>query len=156
MDKNEKVDYLRRHADISYNTATEILEGADWDISKAEEALKKEGLYREETTAMTTTDYTKKENKSIDLKTGFKKVCDWFGNLIGKGMNNDFCIYTQKGKCIALPITILALFAIIAFPVVMIVLLITFFTGCRFGLRGPETDYSKANDIISKVRFECK
>lgn len=158
MEKNEKIDYLRSHADISYDTAYEILEGTDWDIGTAEESLKKEGIYREENTIMTATDnnYTKGENKSIDLKNGFKKVFSWLGNLIVKGMENDFCIYTEKGKCIALPLTILAVFALAAFPVVLIVLLITFFTGCRFGLKGPQTDYCRANDLLSKVRFECR
>lgn len=156
MDINEKVDYLRRHADISYDTAYEILEGTDWDISTAEEALKKEGLYKEETAVMTTNDYSKGEDKSMDLKDGFKKVCKWVGNIISKGMDNDFCVYTKKGKCLALPLTIMAILALISFPVSMIVLLVAFFAGCRFGLRGPETDYSKANEVISKVRFECR
>lgn len=156
MDSYEKVDYLRSRADISDDTAYEILEGTNWNVSLAEEALKKEGLYREETTTMDTKDYTKREDKSVDIRTGLKEAGKWLWNLICKGMENDFCVYTKKGRCMALPLTVLAILALAALPFVMVCLIILFFSGCRFGLRGPETDYSKANDILSKVRFECR
>lgn len=156
MDNITMIEKLREKSDISYKTANEILEGVGWDVNAAEEALRKEGLIREETAMITTEKTYSSENSRKEtgsFKAAVKKAARWFGNILSKGMDNSFCIDTQSGKHFAVPVTIMAVLLIAGVTFVPILLLIAFFCGCRFSFSGPDLGKEKINDEMSKIRF---
>jgi hypothetical protein len=162
MENYEMIEELRKNADISYQTASEVLEGTDWNLDAAKSALKKEGIYREETLAMTTTnnnDYTKTNTNGCtkeSVKSALRKFADWSKDKIVKGLRNDFCVETKGGKKFTMPVTVMVFLSILLIEIVPILLIIGFFMGCRFSFEGPELSGTKFNEEVSKIRFDCE
>lgn len=161
MDRIEMIEELRKNADITYETASEILEGTGGDLEAAKTALKKEGLYRKEETAMmTANDYTKKnENTDSTSANGFKKAvrnaAHWTGDKFRRGMHNDFVVESKNGGKFAIPVTLAVILTIIGIEIVPIILIIAFFCGCRFSFSGPDLGSSKINEEMANIRYSC-
>lgn len=156
MDNMQKIELIRTKADITYKTACEILEGVNWDVDAAETALKKEGIYREETTAMTTTDFNKETNERNNaegFKGAVKKAFHWTGDKFRRGMHNDFIITSKSGKSFSLPVTLAVIFTIAGIEIIPLALIIAFFCGCRFSFSGPDLGSSKINEEMSNIRY---
>ena len=154
MENIEMIEELRKNADISYKTASEVLEGTGWNLDEAKDALKKEGIYREETLAMTTTNtngYTKES-----FKSALKKFADWSKDKITRGLRNDFCVETKGGKRFTMPVTIMVILSILLIEFVPILFIIGFFMGCRFSFEGPDLSGTKFSEEVSKIRFDCE
>ena len=154
MDNIEMIEKLREKADISYRTANEILEGVNWDMDAAETALIKEGLIREET-AMMTTKNTNTENRTAggSFRDALRKGIRWFGDIVRRGMNNNFCIDLNSGRHFEIPVTIMVLLTIAGMTIIPLLLIIAFFTGCRFNFSGPDLGKERINDEMAKIRF---
>ena len=156
MDNTEMIEELRKNADITYKTASEILAGVKWDMDAAKTALKKEGIYKEEETAMITTDnYTKNTagTSEKNFKSSAKSAGRWLRDKIGRGMHNDFVITSKNGRRFSLPVTITVILTIAGIEIVPLALIIAFFCGCRFSFNGPDLGTSKINDEMSNIRF---
>ena len=162
MENYEMIEELRKNADISYKTASEVLEGTGWNLDEAKDALKKEGIYREETLAMTTTnnnDYTKTNTNGYtkeSFKSALKKFADWSKDKITRGLRNDFCVETKGGKRFTMPVTIMVILSILLIEFVPILFIIGFFMGCRFNFEGPDLSGTKFSEEVSKIRFDCE
>ena len=162
MENVEMIEELRKNADISYQTASEVLEGTDWNLDAAKSALKKEGIYREETLAMTTTnnnDYTKTNTNGStkeSVKSTLRKFADWSKDKITRGLRNDFCVETKGGKRFTMPVTIMVILSILLIEFVPILFIIGFFMGCRFTFEGPDLSGTKFSEEVSKIRFDCE
>jgi len=156
MDNIEMIEELRKNADINYKTASEILAGVNWDMEAARTALKKEGIYKEEETAMmTTNNYTKNTegNSSKEFKESVRNGRSWLSDKIKRGMRNDFVVTSKSGKKFSLPVTLAVIFTIAGIEVVPLALIIAFFCGCRFSFSGPDLGTSKINEEMSNIRY---
>ena len=156
MDNIEMIEELRKNADINYKTASEILAGVNWDMEAAKTALKKEGIYKEEETAMmTTNNYTKNTegNSSKEFKESVRNGRSWLSDKIKRGMRNDFVVTSKSGKKFSLPVTLAVIFTIAGIEVVPLALIIAFFCGCRFSFSGPDLGTSKINEEMSNIRY---
>ena len=162
MENIEMIEKLRKNADISYKAAYEVLEGTNWDMDSAKTALKKEGIYREETLAMTTTnnnDYTKtntNESTKESVKSALRKFADWSKDKITRGLRNDFCVETKGGKRFTMPVTVMVILSILLIEFVPILFIIGFFMGCRFSFEGPDLSGTKFSEEVSKIRFDVE
>lgn len=156
MDNIEMIEELRKNADIDYRTASEILTGVNWNMDAAKNALKKEGIYKEEETAMIKTDKYTKNTECTSVKE-FKSTAGsagrWLGDKIRRGMHNDFVITSKSGRIFSMPVTLAVILAIAGIEFVPLALIIAFFCGCRFSFNGPDLGTSKINDEMSKIRY---
>ena len=158
MENIEMIEELRKNADISYKTASEVLEGTGWNLDEAKDALKKEGKFpciihwnMNDYTKTNTNGYTKES-----FKSALKKFADWSKDKITRGLRNDFCVETKGGKRFTMPVTIMVILSILLIEFVPILFIIGFFMGCRFSFEGPDLSGTKFSEEVSKIRFDCE
>lgn len=163
MEDVKMIEKLMEKADVTFEEAKGVLDAVNWNLLDALIALEKEGKIREEKSA----DYSTKQDisgdienirKSTDSEKSFKsvakKIFDWIKNIAVRGMDNKFCVTDDEDKeWFSVPVTILAVFIICAFWVVMIALLIAFFSGNTFSFEGPDLGTEKVNSFMSKIKF---
>ena len=68
-------------------------------------------------------------------------------------MNNNFCIDLNSGRHFEIPVTIMVLLTIAGMTIIPLLLIIAFFTGCRFSFSGPDLGKERINDEMAKIRF---
>lgn len=154
----EMIEELRKNADISYQTASEVLEGVNWNIDAARTALKKEGLYRKEETYMMTTENFTKNSDNTGRKTEkvsrfFSNAVHWAGDKLRRGMHNDFVIESKSGRRFSVPVTIAVILLITCIEIVPLVLLAAFFCGCRFSFSGSDLGTEKINQEMANIHY---
>ncbi len=161
MEQVEMIERLREKADVTYDEARVILETTNWNMLDAIVALEKEGKIKE----VQQMNYTTKQdnlNKYYDLATTpsgqtigqvCKKALNWCGKIIRKGMDNRFLIQSPKGRCFEIPVTLLAIFMIPAFWLIIVGLIAAFFAGCKFRFTGPDLGTDKVNNVMDKIEF---
>lgn len=160
MEQVEMIEKLREKADVTYDEAKVILEGTNWNLLDALVALEKEGKLKE---AQHMSYTTKQENTNNYYDTTppagetvgevFKKVINWCGKMILKGMDNKFLIQSKRGRHFEIPVTLLVIFMIPAFWLIIAGLIIAFFTGCKFRFTGPDLGTDKVNNVMDKIEF---
>jgi len=163
MDNYEMIEKLMEKADVTYEEAKGVLESVKWNLLDALIALEKEGKIKTPEPASYTTKQTINEeaetirkNKNLETFGGVvKSIFTWIKNVIVKGMNNSLCIVDEKKqKFISIPLTIFALFLAVAFWLVVVLLVIEFFSGCSFVIDGPDLGTDKVNEFMEKIRFK--
>lgn len=161
MEQIEMIEKLREKADVTYDEAKVILEGTNWNLLDALVALEKEGKIKEEKKMSYTTkqDNTNNYYDSTTSPEGetigevFKKAINWCGKMIVKGMDNKFLIQSKKGRQFEIPVTLLIIFMIPAFWLIIAGLIVAFFTGCKFRFTGPDLGTDKVNGVMDKIEF---
>ena len=162
MDNLEMIEKLMEKANVTYEEAKGVLESVKWNLLDALIALEKEGKIKTPEPASYTTKQnineeaeTIRKNKNLETFGGVvKSILNWIKDVIVKGMNNSLCIVdVKKQKYFSIPLTLLVLFMIPAFWLVVVLLAIEFFSGCSFMIEGPDLGTDKVNDFMEKIRF---
>ena len=162
MDNYEMIEKLMEKADVTYEEAKGVLESVKWNLLDALIALEKEGKIKTPEPASYTTKQniteeaeTIRKNKNFETFGGIvKSILTWIKDILVKGMNNSLCIIDgKKQKFFSIPLTILALFMIVAFWLVIVLLVIEFFSGCSFVIEGPDLGTDRVNEFMEKIRF---
>ena len=162
MDNLEMIEKLMEKANVTYEEAKGVLESVKWNLLDALIALEKEGKIKTPEPASYTTKQnineeaeTIRKNKNLETFGGVvKSILNWIKDVIVKGMNNSLCIVdVKKQKYFSIPLTLLVLFMIPAFWLVVALLAIEFFSGCSFMIEGPDLGPDKVNDFMEKIRF---
>lgn len=161
MDQLEKVEKLRKKTNVSYEEAKAALEANNWNMLDAIVHLEKQGKVNGHKNTSYSTHYEEPEHfeknasqyeeKSTPFRDSVKKFFKWCGNVIKKG-NAHYLDIEKKGEhFLSVPITLLAIFVLIAFWAVIILLVIGLFLGCGYSFRGPNFKADNVNSAMDKA-----
>lgn len=175
----ELVEKLVEKTGISYTEAKAVLVKTDWDILEALIELEAEGKINKSNTAEYSTrngsgdcggEYTHKERrekKNSAAGENFKATGKSFGEMIrdivDKGNSNYIEMYRNNERKLGMPVTAFALLLVIGFWIVIPLMIVAVFLGCRFSFSGKELGkdsvnnaMGKANEFADNIKSEIK
>ena len=168
MDHFEKVEKLRERANVSYEEAKQALENSNWDILDAMIYLEQSGKVRGPEQSSYTTQAEKvkidfdddKECKS-SFSDNLRRFGHWCQKVLEKGNNNSFCVERDDNEIFRIPITLLVVFLLFAFWVVVPLLVVGLFFNMRYHFAGPDVrsvdiDLNKAMDSAAEAAENIK
>ena len=86
------------------------------------------------------------------FERGFKALWEGIIALIRRGNRNHLIMQDKQGKqAISLPVTIFVVLLIAAFWVVLPLMVVALFFGCRFSFSGPELGREDLNSAMGKA-----
>lgn len=150
MDHLEMVEKLRGYADVGYEEARAALEETDWDLLDAVVLLERQGKTRPGGADYTTKEAPREAEKPP--KSGrADRFFTWVGDLFTKGSRNMLEVSRRGSVVLTVPVIVFVLLLVLAFWVVIPLLIVGLFCGCRFALRGPELEREDVNRVIGKA-----
>jgi hypothetical protein len=183
----EQVEKLMERADISYEEAKAALEAANGDILEAIIALEKTGKTAKHTGSYSTngvpmgedaagggqTDGRGGEQNGHYRRNGdyaYKDETSGFAEVMGriwrftlrvlhKANINHFEIYRRGESILSVPVTVLILALVFFFWIVLPILIIALFFGCKYRFKGPDLgrdDINKAMNAAANTAEELK
>jgi len=179
----ELVEKLVEKTGLSYGEAKQALEKTDWDILEALISLEAQGRVNGGKTAQYTTnsntnDYqqnqqyqqSQQNNQSKEksaagenFKKTTKNIGDWLKSVFDKGNKNSLVMHRNDEKKIELPVTAFVVLLIFCFWVIIPLMIVALFFGCRFSFSGTElgkdnvnSAMGKATDIADNIKSEFK
>jgi hypothetical protein len=133
-DRLEKIDELRRRANVGYEDAKAALEMHNDDMVEALVYLERQKKFN--------------SNASYENKPS---LWDKFKALVKKGNNSRFMLKKRDNVVLSMPVTAAVIITVIAPYLTVIGLLIAFFTGHRVKFQGEKGECSGVNSIFDKV-----
>ena len=182
----ELVEKLVEKTGLSYGEAKQALERTDWDMLEAIIQLEAQGKVHNGKTAQYFTSNENneyqdnqqnqqnkqgKQNKQYkeNCRSGenFKKASKSFGDfmkeIFEKGNKNCLVMHRNDEKKIELPVTAFVVLLIFCFWVIIPLMIVALFFGCRFSFSGTElgkdnvnSAMGKATDIADNIKNEFK
>ncbi len=173
----ELVEKLVEKTGLSYGEAKQALEKNDWDILEALIQLEAQGKVQGGRTAQYSTnnannDYqqnqqTKQGKEKCAAGENFKKTTNSLGNFLkevfDKGNKNCLVMHKNGEKRIELPVTAFVVLLIFCFWVIIPLMIVALFFGCRFSFSGSDlgkdgvnSAMGKATDIADNIKSEFK
>ncbi|NLM38111.1 MAG: DUF4342 domain-containing protein [Firmicutes bacterium] len=162
----EQVQKLRDYANITFEEAKKALEETNGDLLEAVIKLEKEnkiprpegaGYYssQRETPSEEASAKLRTDKKSPHKGQSFREIVTaflrWFRGMIYKGNINSFEVLRDDSRIITLPVTVLAVLLLFAFWIVIPLLILGLFFGCRYRFSGPDLDKPAVNQAMEKV-----
>ena len=156
MDHMEMVEKLREKTGLSYEEARAALERADWNLLDALIALEKEGKVQGGSGRYSTDEaQTAAPNDRTDSESFgdmMRRFGRWLQRLFHKGNINQLCMDGKDGaQALSIPVTLFVLLLLVAFWVVLPLMIIALFCGCRFRFRGPDLGRESVNKVMDKA-----
>ena len=163
MSTLEQVEKLKEKANVSYEEAKAALDVAGGDMLDAIIHLEQQGKVNapandgkfSTTSAKEETDEEKKKrNKEKEKEYGetfssiLGRLVRWCGRIIAKGNTHMFEVRRNGEVLVSIPLTVLILLLIFAFWVVIPLIIIGLFFGCRYYFRGPDLEKTGVNKIM--------
>jgi len=159
MSTIEQVEKLKEKANVSYEEAREALEAAGGDMLDAIIHLEKQGKVKAPEnggsfTASPPKEEGPKAKKKEDNNGGesfsslMRKFFNWCGRIIAKGNIHMFEVRRNSEVMVSVPLTVLVLLLIFAFWVVVPLIVIGLFFGCRYFFRGPDIEKTVVNKMM--------
>lgn len=185
----ELVEKLVEKTGLSYGEAKQALERTNWDILEALIQLEAEGRVQGGKTAQYTTNnennnfqqnqqyqqyqqyqqnqQTNKGKEKNGAGENFKKTTKSLGNFLkdvfDKGNKNCLVMHKNDEKRIELPVTAFVVLLIFCFWVIIPLMIVALFFGCRFSFSGTDlgkdsvnSAMGKATDIADNIKSEFK
>jgi hypothetical protein len=163
----ESVERLRQKANVTYEEAKAALDACGDDILEAMIYLERQGkvkppqnggYYSSRNQAEPEKESTSSNGRNHESTgTGetfgqlVGKFFRWCGKIIDKGNHNSFEVRREDKVVISVPVTILVLLLIFAFWVVIPLILIGLFFGCRYFFRGPDLEPTGMNRFMDSA-----
>lgn len=158
MDHMEMVERLREKAGLSYEEARTVLEQNNWDMLDALVALEKQGKvqgnahYSTKNDAHADTGAKAKQPEGESFSDMMKRFGRWLKRMFRASVENQLCMLSHEGKQIlSIPVLLFAALLILAFWVVLPLMIVSLFFGCRYLFRGPELGKSSVNEVVGKA-----
>jgi len=159
MSTIEQVEKLKEKANVTYEEAKAALDAASGDILDALIYLEKQGKVNapENDGRFASTppkEETRKEKKEKEKEYGesfsamLGRFIRWCGKIINKGNIHMFEVRRRDEVMISIPLTVLVLLLIFAFWVVVPLIVIGLFFGCRYFFRGPDLEKTVVNKMM--------
>ena len=160
MENIEKVDRLRERANVSYEEAKMALEAANWDLLDAMVALEKEGKTEGPSKTNFSTSYEQQENYvKVQEKVEEQRkerahvgrsLRDTLRNFFRICFDNSFCITRNEEEIFRIPVIVLVIALLAAFKVILPVMIVALFFGCRYQFTGKDK-LEKANEFMESA-----
>jgi hypothetical protein len=131
----EKIEELKKRANISYANAKEILEKHNWNVLEALIELEKD----------------KKINSSKD-----DTILNKIKRLVVKGNRTKFVVTKKEQTVVNLPINFMIVAVIMGFHLILLALVLVFITGCKMSIKKAEGDTIDIDDVIIDVSKKVK
>ena len=160
MSTMEQVEKLKEKANVSYGEAKEALDAASGDILDALIHLEKQGkVIAPENDGRFTSSPPKEEPVKEKIKVKEKERGEsfsammgrffrWCGRIIAKGNIHMFEVRRRDEVMISIPLTVLVLLLLFAFWVVVPLIVVGLFFGCRYFFRGPDLERTGVNKMM--------
>jgi hypothetical protein len=163
----ESVEKLRQKANVTYEEAKAALDACGDDILEAMIYLERQGkvnppqnggYYSSRHQAEPEKKDMGGNNRSNDgSRSGetFSQLAGrffrWCGKIIEKGNQNSFEVRREDQVVISVPVTILVLLLIFAFWVVIPLIIVGLFFGCRYFFKGPDLEPTGMNRFMDSA-----
>ena len=171
----ELVEKLVEKTGVSYGEAKAMLEKTDWDILEAIIRLESEGRVQGAKTAQYSTSNEANETKQEQSGNGtnerrhqhrqnrdncetgenFRKSAKSFGDFLkdvfDKGNHNCLLVHRKNEKIIELPVTAFVILLVFCFWVVIPLMVVGLFLGCRYSFSGNELGRDSVNNAMGKA-----
>ena len=166
----ELVEKLVNKTGLSYTEARDALERANGDILEALIQLEAEGKVSRGNTAQYSTNSTnnenaenkefknskeskgKEKNKAGDnFKKTTKSIGEWLKEIFDKGNTNCIEMFKNGERKIGMPFTAFVLLLIFCFWVIIPLMIVGLFFGCRYYFSGPQLGKDSVNNVMGKA-----
>lgn len=161
----EQVEKLREKANVTYDEAKAALHASGDDILDAMIYLERQGKVKppqnggyyysksqaepEKESASTNGERNTQNGESFTRLVG--RFFKWCGKIISRGNDNTFEVRRNDKVVIAMPVTILVLFLVFAFWIVVPMIVIGLFFSCRYVFRGPDLEKTDVNRVMGSA-----
>ena len=149
-EKLEKIDELRRRANVSYQLAKEALEKNDYDVLEALIDLEKEGKVNHAIPAAQPVEKTEKKTKPSEdgISASIKR-------LFHKSMQSSFILKDKnREQVLKLPLLIALILVIITMPVSLVLLILAIVFKYKLLIRHDDGTVTNFNEVIDDLNEE--
>lgn len=160
MEMLEKVEKLRKKANVSYEDAKKALEDANGDILDAMILLEKEGKISGPEKESYSTRYEDSDkyvavvenadNEKSDRSEKSKRIRENVKTFAKKLFDNNFVLERNGNIIIDIPIWVFILIVLITWEIIWLVIIVSLFFGCHYSFQGPN-DLSVLNEATAKA-----
>jgi hypothetical protein len=159
MEHIDLVEKLREKTGVSYGEAKEALERTNWDILDAIVYLEAQGKVGAGSTGSYSTKREAPEEapkvQEQPAGDGFKefmqKFWAWLKKVFHAGNINHFKTYRKSEETLSIPVTLFVLLLLFAFWIVLPLMIIGLFFGCRYAFTGPDLGKESVNHAMGKA-----
>ena len=145
----EQVEKLMEKANVSYGEAKAALDGAGGDILEAIISLEREGkLKAPENDSKFTIRLEKNKKQKECGESTIRKFFRWCGKMFTKGNTHLFEVYRKGDLMMAVPVTVLVILLLLAFWVIVPLIVVGLFLGCRYAFNGPDIEKATVNKMM--------
>lgn len=171
MENFEKVEKLREKAGVSYEDAKNALEACNYDLLDAMIYLEKLGKVAAPNVNSYTTNNTLPANayEFEQAQRTYENSCNkqtfgdmmskffaWFKKVVKKGCDTTFAVDRQGETLFRMPVIVLVIALLFAFPFTIIALVVGMFLDCRYSFLGFESTTVDINEMCNKVSDACE
>ena len=161
MEEFEKVERLVEKAHVSYEDAKKALEESGGDMLDAMIYLEKEGKVKAPEQSSFNTDSSSSDrygnvadavnrSEGSKCKSFFKSLGEICGKIIRYTSENYLSIKKDEEQVLKLPLWIVIILLLVGWEILLIVMLISLFLGCRYKIVGKD-DTKGVNDILDQA-----
>ena len=159
MDHIEMVEKLRQKANISYEEAKAALEANNWDLLDAMIALERQGKVNDDASTYSTADKAQDAKyqpvnataSTKDKNNGFHNFCEGCKTAFHKSWVNKFCVSRNGVHAVEMPIILFIVLLVLGFWIVLPLMIVGLFFGCRYLFIGEDIKSEEVNDAMSKA-----
>jgi len=158
----EQVERLREKAAVSFEDAKAALDASGGDLLDALIWLEKQGKIKppasggfyssrdegESESESAQNESARKESRGESFSDMIKRFGRFCARLIHKGNSNYFEVKKDGKLILSVPVTVLALSLIFAFWIVLPLLVLGLFLGCRYYFRGQDLGRESVNRVM--------
>lgn len=161
MERYEMAELLAKKANVTLEEAKCTLEENEWDMldamvalerkyRKADDTVHVEGAAAAEEAPQPVTT-AKKDEGHMGFKAGMKELWRMVKRLCRITLDNDFCVRRFDREVLAVPVLVLIVLLIFCFWIILPLLLIGLFFGCRYRFEGHELGKPVVNKAMDKL-----
>lgn len=161
MERYEMAELLSKKANVSLEEAKCALEENEWDMLDAMVALERKYRRSDDTVRVEGTAEAgeapqpvttkKKDEGHMGFKAGIRELWRMIKKLFRITLDNDFCVRRFDNELLAVPVLVLIVLLIFCFWIILPLLLIGLFFGCRYRFEGHELGKPVVNKAMDKL-----
>ena len=161
MERYEMAELLSKKANVTLEEAREALAENEWDMLDAMVALERKYRRTDDTVrvdgaageagAPQPVSTKKKDEGHMGFKAGMRELWRMICRLFRITLDNDFCVRRFDREILSVPVLVLIVLIIFCFWIILPVLLIGLFFGCRYRFEGHELGKPVVNKAMDKL-----
>ncbi len=160
MERYEMAELLSKKANVSLEEAKIALEENEWDMldamvalerkyRKADDAVRVDAAETEDAPQPVST--KKKDEGHMGFKAGMRELLCMIRKLFRITLDNDFCVRRFDREVLSVPVLVLIVLMIFCFWIIIPLIIIGLFFGCRYRFEGRELGKPMVNKAMDKL-----